>query len=154
MLSNADVDEYVKLMLDNNTGVFQLSDGRRFASFGALDESSNCFVDARGREYVTESQTIGCIRFDDMAFTPGEAKFAVGHAFTFSEAFAVESCGNGVLRFGEVRIDTSPGGLSLVLSTCWRRATAPTRQKRAPTTPRTLIGRRGRINAFVQRRSS
>lgn len=106
-------DECVELFFPPNgpargvEGEFTLRDGRRFASFGTAygdgTYSSNlCTV------HLVDSGSIGCIRVDDIRDDTNNNLQALGAIWEFKEPFEV-SASAGVLRFGDIEIDTAEG---------------------------------------------
>lgn len=82
-------------------GVFALSDGRLFATFGTM-YGDGCYQVQIGREYSVDAGLIGCIRFEDI--TDPEANISGGHIINFGEDFEVFE-DNGVIIFGDLEID-------------------------------------------------
>lgn len=95
-----------------NEGVFQLKDGRKFATFNTA-YGDGCYVDQKRREYGVDSGGIGCIRVEDIDFVSelkwGSNDTAGGQVIEFKHDFPVWKK-DGVLYFGDVAIDTAGNG--------------------------------------------
>ena len=81
-------------------GEFNLSDGIRFAMFGTAYGDGE-YMDQKGRCYLVDSGTIGCVRIKDIpkGADPG------GQIIKFDRPFEVRSV-DGKLMFGDVVINT------------------------------------------------
>lgn len=95
-----------------NEGIFQLKDGRKFATFNTA-YGDGCYVDQHRREYGVDSGGIGCIRVEDIDFV-GELEWGKndtdgGQVIEFKQDFPVWKK-DGVLYFGDVVINTAGSG--------------------------------------------
>lgn len=101
-------DEFCDITIEGNRvldGVFSLKNGVKFATFGTA-WGDGCYYDGSGREYGVDAGLIGCIRVEDI--DPSEAdNVPSGNVIEFTEDFVCYRRG-GVIRFGDVYIDTDP----------------------------------------------
>ena len=88
-------------------GEFTLKDGRRFASFSTA-YGDGMYSSNTGSEHVVDSGSIGCIRVEDIRDDTDNNIQALGAIVEFTTPFEV-SANNGILRFGQVEIDTAEG---------------------------------------------
>jgi hypothetical protein len=101
-------EEVCELTLDENTcleGVFQLKDGRIFSMFGTAYGDGE-YRDQKGRVYLVDSGTIGCVLASDIDI--GARVFGTdgGQVVKMSEPFSPYNQ-EGYLHFGTVSIDTA-----------------------------------------------
>lgn len=108
-------DEVVDLIYkdseEGREGAFTLSDGRKFVLFNTAYGDGE-YRDQNGNEYGVDAGNIGIIRVSDINTNVEENKDfeETGHIFNFPSAFWATTDGNGMLRFGHVRINTRRGG--------------------------------------------
>lgn len=92
-----------------NEGLFTLKDGRKFASFNTQWGDGTYYDEAR-RAYCVDAGLIGCILADSIDYFSelewGENDTSGGQVIDFAHDFEVRK-ENGVLYFGDVRIDTA-----------------------------------------------
>jgi hypothetical protein len=85
-------------------GKFALKDGREFVFFGTAYGDGE-YPDTEGRTYCVDAGLIGAIKVDDI--TENERNtLELGHIVHFATDWKAEDA-NGVLFFGDVRIDTA-----------------------------------------------
>jgi len=89
-------------------GEFVLKDGRRFANFdtayGDGTYSSNMTT-----VHSVDSGSIGCIRVEDICDNTYDDIERLGAIVEFSEPFETEKIGIGLIKFGQLEIDTAEG---------------------------------------------
>jgi len=78
-----------------NQGVFQLKDGRKFASFNTK-WGDGSYRDQFGRQYSVDAGLIGCISYDDINWAEDNSPQG-GQVIVFEHDFEV-SGGNGINR--------------------------------------------------------
>lgn len=89
-------------------GEFDLSDGRRFATYSTMygDGGYQC---SDGAILGVDSGMIGCILVDDIRAPSGQTEVELrgyGTVIDFEKPFETGSDGNGLIRFGDVTIET------------------------------------------------
>ena len=96
-------DEFCDLTTDGMRcldGVFQLSDGRKFATFSTKYGDGE-YYDQLGNSYSVDAGLIGCIRVEDLTESVGTGKI-----YRFDSDFSVGSR-NGLITIGHLVIDTA-----------------------------------------------
>lgn len=94
-------------------GEFNLANGVRFASYGTKFGDGS-YLDNSYREYGVDAGLIGCILVSDIDTSDTANDVSLGHVVEFDKPF--ETSGgrtslrdwDGVIRFGDVRIETDP----------------------------------------------
>ena len=98
-----------------NQGIFQLKDGRKFASFNTK-WGDGSFQDQYGRSYGVDAGLIGCIAIKDINLDSGDNFTRGGQVIEFDRDFEVHggtgprSEWDGVIRIGNVTIKTDDDG--------------------------------------------
>ena len=99
-----------------NQGVFQLKDGRKFASFNTKWGDGG-YRDQYGRSYGVDAGLIGCIAIKDINLDSGDNFTGGGQVIEFDRDFEVHggtgisrSEWDGVIRIGNVTIKTDDDG--------------------------------------------
>ena len=99
-----------------NQGVFQLKDGRKFASFNTKWGDGG-YRDQYGRSYGVDAGLIGCIAIKDINLDSGDNFTRGGQVIEFDSDFEVHggtgisrSEWDGVIRIGNVTIKTDDDG--------------------------------------------
>lgn len=88
-------------------GEFRLRNGSRVAIFSTL-HGDGVYPDGSGKGYPVDSGSIGIIKFSDIEITKDNFKgLEYGNVVEFSNQFSCYSNGDGVLVFGNIRIDTN-----------------------------------------------
>ena len=102
--------EVCDLTIVNNkmvNGEFNMKDGRRFAMY-CTAYGDGVFYDENEREYSVDSGSIGCILAADVkAHDKPYDVMNLGNMINFENDFDTASQ-RGLIRFGNVRIDTDP----------------------------------------------
>ena len=88
-------------------GEFTLKDGRRFASFGTA-YGDGTYSSNMTTVHSVDSGSIGCIRVEDICDHEYDNIEELGAFVEFAEPFEV-SANAGILKFGQVEIDTAEG---------------------------------------------
>ena len=88
-------------------GEFTLKDGRRFASFGTA-YGDGTYSSNMTTVHSVDSGSIGCIRVEDICDNEYDNIEELGAFVEFAEPFEV-SANAGILKFGQVEIDTAEG---------------------------------------------
>ena len=95
-----------------NQGVFQLKDGRKFASFNTKWGDGG-YQDQYGRSYGVDAGLIGCIAIKDIDLDSSDNSTTGGQVIEFDRDFEVHggtglsrSEWDGVIRIGNVTIKT------------------------------------------------
>ena len=88
-------------------GEFTLKDGRRFASFGTA-YGDGTYSSNMTTVHSVDSGSIGCIRVEDIRDNEYDNIEELGAFVEFAEPFEV-SANAGILKFGQVEIDTAEG---------------------------------------------
>jgi len=105
-------DEAVSLMFPPGhegrgvDGEFVLKDGRRFANFGTRWGDGTYISNIQTRHLV-DSGSIGCIRVEDIRDDTYDNIETLGAVVEFDQPFEVSEDA-GLIRFGEVAIETNP----------------------------------------------
>ena len=99
-----------------NQGIFQLKDGRKFASFNTKWGDGG-YRDQYGRSYGVDAGLIGCIAIKDINLDSGDNFTRNGQVIEFDRDFEVHggtglsrSEWDGVIRIGNVTIKTDDDG--------------------------------------------
>jgi hypothetical protein len=98
-------DEFCDLTTSGHiclNGEFELSDGRKFATYGTA-YGDGVYIDESGRTYGVDAGLIGCTLAEGL--TEG---IELGHIVDFPSDFVTYYEDKGVIRFGNVYIDTNP----------------------------------------------
>ena len=98
-------DEFCDLTTDGMRcldGVFQLADGRQFATFSTKYGDGE-YYDQLGNSYPVDAGLIGCIRVEDLT---EEVRVGTGKICHFNSDFPVGSQ-NGLITIGDLVIDTA-----------------------------------------------
>lgn len=107
----AEWDEFCDITIKGEEcldGEFEMSDGRRFATYGTA-YGDGVYEDESGKEYSVDAGLIGCILVGDISKKIyGEMIDGnLGHFHTFETPFQTFS-EDGKIYFGNVVIDTDP----------------------------------------------
>ena len=86
-------------------GEFTLKDGRRFASFGTAF-GDGTYTSNMTTVHLVDSGSIGCIRVEDIQDRTYDNIERLGGIVEFAQPFEVEKIGRGLLKFGDVEIQT------------------------------------------------
>lgn len=102
-------DEFCDLTIKGNDcldGVFNLADGRRFATYGTA-YGDGVYRDNSGGSYSVDAGLIGCILLTDidMSDSANIASSELGRIYTFDAPFETSE-NNGVISFGDISINT------------------------------------------------
>lgn len=98
-------DEFCNKTIVNNTCIYGEMEvaGKFIAQYGTM-YGDGCYHDEDGHEYGVDAGLIGCIRVEDIT-DPG-AHIGLGRIVEFKHVFRTGSTENGVIYFGNVRINT------------------------------------------------
>jgi len=95
-----------------NEGVFELKDGRRFASFNTKF-GDGCYFDQHGNEYGVDAGLIGCIAMNDIDLNADGNFTSGGQIIEFKNDFSVSGSQglsrqdwDGVITIGHIVIKT------------------------------------------------
>ena len=89
-----------------NQGVFELKDGRKFASFNTK-YGDGAYFDQYGEEYGVDAGLIGCILVSDIKANKYDNLLDLGAILEFDEDFETGEH-EGKIQFGYIVIDTDP----------------------------------------------
>lgn len=89
-----------------NEGEFNLKDGRRFACYNTVYGDGQ-YWDEDGRSYSVDAGSIGCILIDDIDMMNEQNFLDGGNIVDFHQPFKTDVV-DGVIKFGDIRIDTDP----------------------------------------------
>ena len=99
--------EFCKLTIDENNncldGEFNLSDGRRFATF-QTKYGDGCYESNKCTKHPVDAGLIGCIKVFDIK--DPKADTSLGAIFYFDEPF-ITSSKDGIIYFDDISIDTN-----------------------------------------------
>lgn len=101
-------DQFCDITISGNTclsGEFSMPDGRRFATY-TTEYGDGVYEDRQGRSYGVDAGLIGCILMTDIPHISEDQANELGAVIDFEANFITESVG-GIIRFGQVIIDTS-----------------------------------------------
>jgi hypothetical protein len=101
-------DEVCDLTIKDHTcleGEFELSDGTKFAMYGTA-WGDGVYQDQEGNPYPVDSGTIGCVLWSEIDPGKEDDAMRLGILTYMYEEFET-GAENGVIRFGEVEIDTN-----------------------------------------------
>lgn len=87
-----------------NQGEFNLSDGRRFASYNTM-YGDGSYTDMNGRGYSVDAGLIGCILLSDIDLTNKDNFLQGGQIVDFDEEFTTSTY-EGNISFGDLVIPT------------------------------------------------
>ena len=95
-----------------NDGEFQLSDGRRFATYSTAF-GDGVYHDQYGHSYSVDAGLIGCIKVEDIRAEKYENLLDLGAIMEFDNSFATsggrgDEGWEGLIQFGHVMIETNP----------------------------------------------
>lgn len=95
---NEEWDEVCNIIFSGNhdEGIFELSDGRKFAIFNTM-YGDGVYADNFGHSYPVDSGSIGCIKADYIK--NGERS---GEFFNFEDSFEVSRDNYGCISFGNI----------------------------------------------------
>jgi hypothetical protein len=94
-------------------GEFQLSDGRRFATYSTAF-GDGVYHDQYGHSYSVDAGLIGCIKLEDIKYVDNYDQFLdLGAIMEFDNSFATsggrgDEGWEGLIQFGHVMIETNP----------------------------------------------
>jgi len=94
-------------------GEFQLSDGRRFATYSTAF-GDGVYHDQYGHSYSVDAGLIGCIKLEDIKYVDNYDQFLdIGAIMEFNNSFATsggrgDEGWEGLIQFGHVMIETNP----------------------------------------------
>ena len=94
-------------------GEFQLSDGRRFATYSTAF-GDGVYHDQYGHSYSVDAGLIGCIKLEDIKYVDNYDQFLdIGAIMEFDNSFATsggrgDEGWKGLIQFGHVMIETNP----------------------------------------------
>jgi hypothetical protein len=94
-------------------GEFQLSDGRRFATYSTAF-GDGVYHDQYGHSYSVDAGLIGCIKLEDIKYVDNYDQFLdIGAIMEFDNSFATsggrgDEGWEGLIQFGHVMIETNP----------------------------------------------
>jgi hypothetical protein len=93
-------------------GEFQLSDGRRFATYSTAF-GDGVYHDQYGHSYSVDAGLIGCIKVEDIRAEKYENLLDLGAIMEFDNSFATsggrgDEGWEGLIQFGHVMIETNP----------------------------------------------
>jgi|688.fasta_scaffold14282_18 hypothetical protein len=109
-------EEFCSITIDGHDcldGEFNLSDGRRFATYGTAYGDGSYQSSTNDTLYV-DAGLIGCIRIEDISEDLTEDQIRdLGMIHNFEKAFHTsggrgEANWDGVIKFGEVSVETDP----------------------------------------------
>lgn len=115
VMSDEEWDEFCSITIKNNEcldGEFELSDGRKFATYGTKFGDGE-YRDQFGNSYGVDAGLIGCIKLSDIKVNKYDDIERLGAVHTFSKNFTTyggthEREWDGKIRIGHVVIDTDP----------------------------------------------
>lgn len=117
VMDDKEWDEFCGITIKGNEcleGEFEMKDGRKFATYGTMwgDGSYRSNI---GTKHAVDAGLIGCIRVDDIRAEKYENIESLGAIVEFKQPFTTEGGRSelgrdwdGVIRFGNVMIETSP----------------------------------------------
>lgn len=114
VMSDAEWDEFCSITIQGSRcldGEFELSDGRKFATYGT-SWGDGVYQDQHGNQYAVDSGLIGCILMSDIKVEKYNIK-ELGSVVEITEDFTTNGGRNdtnwdGVIRIGPISIDTNP----------------------------------------------
>lgn len=115
VMTDDEWDEFCSLTIKGNDcidGEFNMKDGRRFATYGTKWGDGE-YRDQFGNRYGVDAGLIGCIRVEDIKAEKYEDYNKLGAIIEFKNDFVTSGDRpsrdwDGVIRIGELRIDTDP----------------------------------------------
>jgi len=102
-------DEFCDITIDGTSvleGEFNLSDGRRFATYGTAYGDGEYYSNT-GTTHSVDAGLIGCIRLEDITDDTYDNISSLGAIVEFPDDFET-GAEDGVIRFGHIVIDTNP----------------------------------------------
>jgi hypothetical protein len=117
VMDDKEWDEFCSITIKDNEcldGEFEMKDGRKFATYGTMwgDGSYRSNI---GTEHAVDAGLIGCIRVEDIRANKYESIESLGAIVEFKMPFTTEGGRSaqgrdwdGVIRFGNVMIETNP----------------------------------------------
>jgi len=116
VMSDDEWEEFCSITIDGQKvidGEFQLSDGRRFATY-CTAFGDGVYHDQYGHSYSVDAGLIGCILIDDIHIEKYEKSLLdLGSIMEFDNSFATsggrgDEGWEGLIQFGHVMIETNP----------------------------------------------
>jgi hypothetical protein len=116
VMTDEEWDEFCSITIDGQKvidGEFQLSDGRRFATYGTA-YGDGVYHDQYGHSYSVDAGLIGCIKLEDIKYVDNYDQFLdIGAIMEFDNSFATsggrgDEGWEGLIQFGHVMIETNP----------------------------------------------
>jgi hypothetical protein len=115
VMTDEEWEEFCGITIDGTKcldGEFQLSDGRKFATYGTA-YGDGTYQDEDGDSYSVDAGLIGCILVSDIKANNYDNLLELGCIEDFDSPFV--TCGgrgtknwNGVIQFGHIMIETNP----------------------------------------------
>lgn len=117
VMDDKEWDEFCSITIKGNEcldGEFEMKDGRKFATYGTA-WGDGCYRSNIGTKHCVDAGLIGCIRVEDIRANKYESIESLGAVVEFKTPFTTEGGRSalgrdwdGVIRFGDVMIETDP----------------------------------------------
>lgn len=117
VMDDKEWDEFCSITIKGNEcldGEFEMKDGRKFATYGTK-WGDGAYRSNIGTEHCVDAGLIGCIRVEDIRANKYDKIEELGAVVEFKQPFTTEggrAANNwdwdGVIRFGNVMIETNP----------------------------------------------